>query len=305
VRIVSLVPSATEILFRLGAGDEVVGVTYACDFPPEAREKPVVVYPRYDTTRLPPREIDRLISEAYKKGEDLYIVDRRLLSELKPDLILAQGLCDVCAATPDSVEGAIRSLSPQPRVLTLHPHSVEEILADILKVGEAVGRGREANELVAQSREEIDCVAERVKGLHVKRTFFMEWPDPPFCSGHWVPEMIEIAGGVDFGLKSSPSRRVEPEEIVRFSPDIIICGPCGFGLEEARLAAEKLAEQYWVGETPASQNGEIYAVDASIYFSRHGPSAVKGITILGEIIHGDIFRGVAPRDSFSKIGRMF
>lgn len=301
MRIVSLVPSATEILFRLGAGDDVVGVTYACDYPPEARTRPIVVYPRVNTSELQSREIDRVISELYAKGEPLYVVDRRLLSKLRPELVVAQGLCDVCAVTPGSVDEAIKSLSPIPKILTLHPHSIEDVFTDILRIGEAVGRTEEARNLVAQLRHEVRRIAEKTSGLERRRVFFMEWVDPPYCSGHWVPEMVEIAGGIDLGVKGKPSRRVAPEEVLRFGPEVIICGPCGYTLQESYRDASLLMREDWVRETPAFTDGEVYAVNASIYFSRHSPNTIKGISILAEIIHPGKFRGVAPPDTYVKV----
>ncbi len=302
MRVVSLVPSATEVLFTLGAGDDVVGVTYACDYPPEARTRPIVVSPKIDTRGLSSREIDRIVSELYAKGELPYVVDKRLLSVLRPSVVVTQGLCEVCAVTPGSIEEAIKDIRPVPKILTLHPHSIEDMLTDILKIGEAVGRVEEARELVAQLREEVRRIAEKTIRLERGRTFFMEWVDPPYCSGHWVPEMVELAGGVDLGVKGKPSRRVTPEEVLRFSPELIICGPCGYGLQESYRDAKLLMGEDWVRETPAFINGEVYAVNASIYFSRHSPSTVKGISILAEIIHPKEFRGAAPPNSFVKVG---
>lgn len=301
MRIVSLVPSATEILYTLGAGDEVVGVTYACDHPPEAKTKPIVVKPKINTAGLVSREIDRLVSEHYRRGEQLYIIDTELLYRLRPDLIVSQGLCEVCAVMPGSVEEAVSRLRPGSKVLTLHPHSIGDVLGDVLRVGEAIGRREEAGELVERLRAEIRRVAEKARGLERKRTFFMEWCDPPYCSGHWVPEMVEIAGGIDFGEKGKPSRRVMPEEILRFSPEIIVCGPCGYGLSEAYRDAGELIAQDWIRETPAYMKDEVYAVNASIYFSRHGPSVMKGISILAEIIHPEEFKGMAPQNTYAKL----
>ncbi|GBC72062.1 Vitamin B12-binding protein [Candidatus Calditenuaceae archaeon HR02] len=298
MRIVSLVPSATEILFSLGAGDEVVGVTYACDYPPEARTRPIVVSPRVNTHGLQSREIDRIISELYARGETPYMINRRLLSELRPDVVVAQGLCEVCAVTPGSIEEAIKGVWPIPKIIALHPHSIEDVFTDILRVGEAVGRIEEARKLVAQLREEVRRIAEKTTGLERKRTFFMEWVDPPYCSGHWVPEMVEIAGGFDLGVKGKPSRRVTPEEVLKFSPEVIICGPCGYSLQESYRDATLLMGEDWVRETPAFIDGEVYAVNSSIYFSRHTPSTIKGISILAEIIHPAKFRGAAPPNTY-------
>ncbi|MCS7145545.1 MAG: ABC transporter substrate-binding protein [Nitrososphaerota archaeon] len=301
MRIVSLVPSATEILFQLGAGDDVVGVTYACDYPAEAQTKQVVVLPTVKTKGLSSREIDKIISETYARGEPLYTIDTRLLSELRPDVIIAQGLCEVCAAAPGSVEEVVKTVNPAPKVLTLHPHSIKDVLNDVLRVGMVVGRVGEALELMERLQAEIRFVSERARGLPRKKTFFMEWVDPPYCSGHWVPEMIEVAGGSDFGVKGKPSRRVAPEEILRFEPEAIICGPCGYSLPESLQDAKILSDTAWVRETPAFSAGEVYAVDAKLYFSRHGPSMIKGILVAAEILHPRGFRGVAPPASYARV----
>ncbi len=301
MRIVSLVPSATEIIFALGAGDEVVGVTYACDSPPEARTRQVIVKPRFNTEGLHSAEIDAIISQAYRRGESLYIVDKAVLSELRPDLIVAQGLCEVCAAAPGSLEEAVSSLRYGVKVVTLHPHTIEEVLRDILFLGDVLGRQIEARLLVEEMSRVINEVKEASKSLPRRRTFFMEWICPPYCSGHWVPEMVEMAGGIDLGVKARPSRRVLPEELVRFEPEVIIAGPCGYDLEEASRETRALLDEAWVRETPAFRRGMIYAVDAARYFSRHGTGIATGVEILAEILHSAVFNGRAPSNTYRRI----
>jgi iron complex transport system substrate-binding protein len=298
---VSLVPSATEILFALGAGDEVVGVTYACDWPPEARRRRVVVWPRFRTEGLRPEEVDAIVREAYRQGKSLYMLDVQALSELRPDLIVAQGLCEVCAAAPGSVEDALRRLSHPPKLLTLHPHSLDDVLRDIETLGEAVGRMAEARILTDEMRSRIKDVRDRARDLPRRRTFFMEWVFPPFSSGHWVPEMIGIAGGLDLGSSSHPSRRVSPDEVLGHQPEIVIVGPCGYRLDRAAEEAKMLVEEGWIRETPAFYGGRIYAVDASRYFSRHGVGIAHGVEILAEIIHPEAFRGVAPSNTYRRV----
>jgi iron complex transport system substrate-binding protein len=296
-----MVPSATEIIFALGAGDEVVGVTYACDWPPEARARRVIVKPRFTTEGLLPVEIDMMMSQAYGRGESLYVVDADALSELRPDLIVAQELCEVCAAAPGSVEEAVRSLRYGVEVVTLHPHTIGDIFSDILLLGDALGRQAEARLLVEEMSRTINEVQEASKRLPRQRTFFMEWIFPPYCSGHWVPEMVELAGGIDLGVKARPSRRVLPEEVVRFEPEVIITGPCGYNLEQASREASALLAEAWIRETLAFRRGMVYAVDASRYFSRHGTGIAAGVEILAEIIHPEVFKGRAPGNTYRRI----
>jgi len=301
VRIVSLVPGATEILYSLGAEDEVVGVTYACEAPRSGGFKEIVVRPLINTRGLTSREVDELISRAYAKGDPIYSVDYRLIRDLRPDLVVAQGLCEVCAAAPGIVEEAVCSLNPRPLVVTLHPHTLEDIFSDVLRLGRLIGREREAERLVERLRGEVARVARLTEGVDRKSTIFMEWVDPPFCSGHWVPEMVEAAGGRDFGSKGRPSRRIYRDDVLMFRPEVIICGPCGYGLDEALSDAYLLLGEEWVRETPAFQRGEIYAVDARGFFSRHGPSVVKGVSILAEILHPTRASGLAPEGSYKRV----
>ncbi|GBC70199.1 Vitamin B12-binding protein [archaeon HR01] len=289
MRVVSLVPSATEIIYMLGAGDEVVGVTYACDTPPEARMKDVVVKPIYEMDGLSEAEIDRVVSGAYARGESLYRVDMERIRSLRPDLIVAQSVCDVCAANTRDFSEDFWKIA---RVIQVGPRGVEEILADILTLGEGLGRYREATELVDSIRQRIHRVAEKSKPLGRRRVFFMEWLDPPFCSGHWVPELVELAGGLDLGLKGAHSRRVSEREIAEHRPEIIIAGPCGFNLEKAYSDARVLRKLWWAAEAM------VYAVDAGRYFSRHGPGIAEAVEILAEIIHPETFRGIAPEKTY-------
>ncbi|MEM1944239.1 MAG: cobalamin-binding protein [Nitrososphaerota archaeon] len=292
MRVISLVPSATETLYLLGAGDDVVGVTYACDQPPEARMKKVVVTPAFDTSDMPEEVIDSLVREYSRMGKSLYKILWEDLKDLKPDLIIVQGVCDVCAVTPKSLDGELYKVA---KVLEVSPRSVSEILADILAIGEAVGRRQEALELVEGIRVRIDRITELSVGLGRRRVFFMEWLDPPFCSGHWIPELVEIAGGHDLGAKGLHSRRVTEPEILAHNPEIIIAAPCGFNLQRARDDAYKLLSSKYTGRS------HVYAVDAGRYFSRHGPGIADAAEILAEIIHPLVYKGYAPEGSYAGI----
>jgi iron complex transport system substrate-binding protein len=294
MRIVSLVPSATDILVELGAVDELAAVTYACG----VVSKPVVVKPCISTENLSPEEVDRIVSSASANGEQLYLVDYGLIESLKPDLILAQGLCEVCGVTGDIVTEKLRSLAP---IFTLNPHTVKEILDDILLVGKLVKREREAVELVAAISAKLEYVREYAAGLPLVRTAVLEWLHPPFCSGHWVPELVELAGGRDIGVAGKPSRRIRAEELLAHGPEKLVAAPCGYSLEKAALEVERFCGQNWVQQLPAYRCGEVYAVEADRYFSRHGPQIGDAALILGEILHPEVFREKAPQKTFRKM----
>lgn len=293
MKVVSLVPSATDILIELGAEDELAAVTYACKVP-----KPVVVKPVINTEGLSPEEIDRLISEYYRKSQRLYWVDVEKIKEIKPDVIFGQGLCEVCAVTADELTQLLKGVAP---VVDLHPKSVEEILQDILLVGRQVGRLKEAEDLVEKITTKIERVLEHTSGLEKKRTIFLEWLFPPYCSGHWVPQLVEMAGGIDYGEKARPSRRITHEEIVNFHPSKVVAGPCGYSLEKSIKELERFVAQKWVSSLQAFVEGEVYAVEADKYFSRHGPNVGDAVLILAEIIHPEVFKSAAPPESFKKM----
>ncbi|MCS6784784.1 MAG: ABC transporter substrate-binding protein [Candidatus Caldarchaeum sp.] len=295
MRVVSLVPSATDVLVELGAVDELVGVTYACKIP----SKPVVVKPLLNTEGLAPEEIDRAISNASRTGQQLYQIDIDSIRSLNPDVIFAQSLCDVCAVNADEVNRILRGFAT---VVTLHPKTVDEILNDIFTIGKYVGRNQEAKDLVERNMKKIQFVKEFSVGLEKIKTVFFEWLYPPFCSGHWVPELVEIAGGVDLGVKGEHSRRVRPEEVEAFGPAKVIAGPCGYGLDKSLDELVDFMSEPWVMRLPAYRLREFYAVDADTYFSRHGPSIGDAALILAEIIHPETFRNLAPEKSYKKVG---
>ena len=286
MRIVSLLPSATEILFALGLGDNVVGVSHECDFPPAARTKQVVIRSRVkkDATAA---EIDAQVRDFVSRGESLYAVDADLLEQLKPDLILTQDLCHVCAASPDDLASALARFSYPPEVLTLNPLDLGDVWRDILWVGEETGRVEEAEHLLEKVGEQLESVERAVAKIeHHPRVAFLEWLDPFYVGGHWVPEMIERAGGIDlFGLPRKPTFRVTLQDIIESIPDVILVSPCGYSAEQARNEYRNmpLPDQWSV--TPAVHNNRVYALEANGYFSRPGPRLANGIEILAKALH--------------------
>lgn len=286
MRICSLLPSATEILFALGLGDDVAGVTHECDFPPEARSKPVLV-----RSRLPhaadPREIDRQVGEFLSRGESLYSVDAEALRAIEPDLILTQDLCQVCAASPDDLAAALAGLPRQPRVLSLAPRTLEDVWGDIRTVGEATDRASEARALVAELERRVAAVEQAVAGA-VERpaVVCLEWLDPPYTAGHWVPEMVAKAGGYDpLGRPGEASHRIGWAEILAAQPEVIVLMPCGYHLEQVVSEFARMRIPAGGEDLPAVRKGRVYAVDASSYFSRPGPRLAAGIEVLAQLIH--------------------
>jgi iron complex transport system substrate-binding protein len=304
MKICSLLPSATEILFALGLGDQVAGVSHECDFPAEARTKPVLIKSRISHTENA-AAIDREAREFLERGESLYSVDFEALRAIEPDLIITQDLCHVCAATPDDLGAALAHLRHQPRVVTLNPHSLADVSADIRTVGEATGRSGRANALVAEFENEIASVERSVTGLDQPRVLCLEWLDPPYVAGHWVPEMVERAGGIDLlGHRGKPSFRVEWDTVIGARPEVIFIMPCGYTLAAAQKEFRGLPLPPGWNDLPAVRDGGVFVVEASGYFSRPGPRLVIGQRILASAIHAKKQTPIPPFESDALLARV-
>lgn len=278
-RIVSFLPAGTEIVHALGAGDGLVGRSHECDFPASVQKLPVVSRPTIDLDGSSAAGIDQAVTERLGTGDSLYSIDEALLEELRPDVILTQNLCRVCAPSGDELTRAVRKFDVQPDILFLTPRSLAEIDENIVAVGRALRREREAADLVGANRERIEAVAAAVRGVALRKITFLEWTEPLFCAGHWVPEMIALAGGQDaLGRKGGDSVRIEWPDVLRQSPEVVIVSPCGYRLEES----VKLARQL-----PEVSDAAIYAVDANAYFARPGPRVAEGIELLAHLFHPD------------------
>src|SRR5215831_767391 len=293
MRICSLLPSATEILYALGLGDSVVGVTHECDYPADAKSKPVLICPRLDLN-VTPAEMDRQVAELIARGESIYAVDSELLASLVPDLIVTQDLCHVCTASPDDLAGALAKLPKRPRVLSLTPHTLTDVWNDIRCVGEATHRRRDAEALAMALEQRVASIEMQAAGAESRpRVLCLEWLDPFYVGGHWVPEMVARAGEEDvLGLGSKPSFRVTSEQIANSRAEVIIVMPCGYNLE--RVVAEWRAFEIptaWK-KLPAVHDGRIFGVDANSYFSRPGPRLADGVAILAHTLHPSLFQNV-------------
>jgi len=285
MKICSLLPSATEILFALGLGGEVAGISHECDFPLEARSKPVLIRPRISHTESA-AAIDRQVREFLERGESLYSVDFEMLAAIQPDLIVTQDLCHVCAATPDDLAAALAHLPRQPRIVTLNPHSLADVCADIRAVGEVTGKLAQADAVVAAFEADVADVEVAAMRRPRPRVVCLEWLDPPYVAGHWVPEMVERAGGIDaMGTAGEPSVRVKWEEVTAARPEVIVIMPCGYSLERAEAEFRKVERPDGWNNLPAVRDDRIFVVEASGYFSRPGPRLARGIQILAYAIH--------------------
>lgn len=303
LRIISFLPAATEMVCALGLADALVGISHECDYPPEVRSKPVVVRPAIPFDGLSQREIDEAFSRRLREGMSLYEVDEIRLGELAPDLILTQDLCQVCAPSGNEITKVVKSLPENPRILSLTPKSLEGIFENLREIGHATDRLRDAEALIARSRARLDRVATATRHTTRPRVFCMEWLDPVYCSGHWVPEMVELAGGVDsLGRKGADSVRLPWEEVRQWAPEVLIVMPCGYRLDKVvELTSQLFANPGW-SELPAVRNGRVHAVDANAYFARPGPRVVEGTELLAHLIHPELFPWNGPANAFVGIG---
>lgn len=280
MRIVSLVPHATELLFELGLGDQVVGVTHECDYPEEAASL------RHVTRDLLPAgldqaEIDAAVRERLDRGEAIYALDEDLLADLQPDLIVTQALCAVCAVSYDDVRATAERLDPVPKVIGLDPKTLGETMADIRTLAQATDSRAAALELVTRQRSRIDSIKLALRGVHRKQIVAIEWLDPVFVAGHWTPQLIELAGGTDLlGFAGEKSEQMDWTVINAAKPEVVLCIPCGYDA----AGALRLAEQY-ADRLRSTGTREVIALDASAYFSRPGPRLVDGLETLAHALH--------------------
>lgn len=282
MRIVSLVPHATELLFALGLGDQVVGVTHECDYPPAALELPKITRDKLPAG-LGPAEIDAAVRERTERGEAIYDLDEDTLADLEPDLIVTQELCPVCAVSFEEVEAVAKTLDPCPQVIALDPKTFGETMGDIRTVAQATDTRESALDLVARQRARVDKVKIAVKGVTRRSVVAIEWFDPVFIAGHWTPQIIELAGGIDLlGFAGEHSEQLPWEAIEAARPEVVLCIPCGYDGPRALAEAEQFSDRL-----RAVGAKETIALDAAAYFSRPGPRLVDGLETLAHALHPD------------------
>ena len=286
MRICSFVPSATEIVYALGLGDQLVGVTHECVYPPAAAAKPKLISTVIDQDRLSSREIDAAVREAIQTGRSLYRVDEAALRDARPDLIITQSLCEICAIDTAVVARALSVLPSTPEILTLHPHTLEEILADVGRVGDAAGCRAEAARVVAGLRERLARVQALVGASPAPGVVCLEWLEPLMGSGHWVPEQVAWAGGRELlGQAGVPSRYVTEEQVAAAAPDVAVLMPCGFPLPRIEAELGHVLEAPWWAALPAARTGRVFVVDGPAYFNCSGPRVVDGVELLAGLLH--------------------
>jgi len=295
-RIVSLLPAATEIAAALGLMEDVVGVSHECDFPGEANRKPRVTRCPVHDAGLSSREVDNWVRRALRENGTIYTIDEALLRELRPDVILTQRLCDVCAVGYGTVARLAATLPEPQQVVNLEPSSLSDIFDDIRRVAKACRVLDRADKVVAELSIRVEAVRARAARIpEVPRCFLMEWVDPPFASGHWSPELVEIAGGHDpLGRKHQPSAAIKWEAVLEARPEVMILALCGFNVERARGDCELLKKFPGFDSLPAAQNHRIHIVDASAYFARPGPRVVDSLEVLAGILHPEEFPQFSP-----------
>jgi len=302
-RIVSFLPSATELIYELGAQDNLVGVTHECSYPEQARAKLRVINSVFDPEMMTSMQIDQKVSQLKRDGDDVFVVMEENLRKADPDLIIGQGTCAVCSAYTNQVKRALEILQHRPQVEVLDPHSVDDILGDVMTIAKRIGREAEGERLVKSLSRRIDCIKNEEFGNR-PRVLCIEWADPFFTSGHWVPQMVEVAGGTNLiSSTGEHSRRMTIEEVEDSDPDVIVMMPCGFDAERtARECTSSLANNQRWKDVGAVKRGDVYGVDANSFFSKPSIRTVTGIEILAKILHPREFEGiVVPENSFSKL----
>ena len=302
-RIVTFLPSATELIYNLGADERLFGVTHECNYPLDAKTKPRVISSVFDPALMSSKQIDDKICQLMTDGKEIYNLNKENLLNAKPDLIISQNICEVCSAHTEHVNMAVNILEKKPKVYTMDPHNIDEILISIKDISKMIGKEKEGNELINSLLKRLEFVKSKMYEERPK-VVAIEWVDPFFTSGHWIPEMIETAGGENLiSVEKMPSRKMKLEEIKSANPDIIVIMPCGFDVKRTISEYNNvLAENPDWNELKAVKENNVYAVDANSYFSKPSLRTITGIEILAQIIHPDIFGSLQlPEDSFTKI----
>jgi iron complex transport system substrate-binding protein len=302
-RIVTFLPSATELIYSLGAEDRLFGVTHECNYPSDAKTKPRVISSVFDPASMSSKQIDDKICQLMSEGKEIYSLNKENLLSAKPDLIISQNICEVCSAHTEHVNMAVEMLEKKPEVYTMDPHDVSEILTSIKDISKIIGKEKEGNGLIDSLSKRLEFVKSKTFEKKQK-VVAIEWVDPFFTSGHWIPEMIEVAGGENLiSSEKMPSRKMKLEEIKEANPDIIVVMPCGFDVKRTVNEYKKaLAGNPEWNELKAVKENNVYAVDANSYFSKPSLRTITGIEILASIFHPDVFGDLQlPEDSFMKI----
>jgi len=302
-RIVSFLPAATEMVCALGLGDRLVGISFECDYPPEVRTKPVVVRPALELEKMALHEIDVAVSARLRTGASLYQIDEQRLRELAPTLILTQNLCQVCAPSGHEVSQVQKTMRPSPEILWLTPRSLEDVNDNLRELGRATGRADAAEALITAGRERLKKISALTRRATARpRVFCLEWVDPLYCSGHWISEMVGLAGGEDaLSRRGTDSVRIAWADVVKWAPEVLVVMPCGFSLRKAVEQVKQLWAHPGWSDLPAVRNGRVFAVNANAYFARPGPRLVDGTELLAHLFHPDLTAWSGPDNAFERM----
>ncbi|MHB8743112.1 MAG: cobalamin-binding protein [Sulfuricaulis sp.] len=302
MRIVSFLPAATEMIYLLGLQDQLVGRSHECDYPPQVRDKPIIVDCALDLSVLSLAEIDIAVTRQLAAGNSLYKVDEAQLRAAAPDLLVTQNLCQVCGPAGNEVTQVLKTMAAPPRILWQTPRNFDEMLDALRTLGIETGTQEKAENWIEGAVARIRAIASTTMRLERVRVSFLEWVDPIYCGGHWIPQMLEWAGGVDRNSRNgTDSVRIAWQDVLDYRPDVIVIAPCGFNTVKARQQAVLMQQRAgWAG-LPAVQRGRVYAVDANAYFARPGPRLVDGVELLAHLIHPDALPWTGPEDAFSLV----
>ncbi|HUY13928.1 MAG TPA: cobalamin-binding protein [Terriglobia bacterium] len=302
MRILSLLPSATEIVYLLGLEDSLVGISHECDYPPQVRTKPVISASSLSSS-FRSNEVHDAVKRHSHSSHSLYRIDEKLLRELHPDLILTQELCNVCAISAGQVREAARILTGPCRIVSLEPHNLRQILDTILIVGEETARKDKAAAVVLDLERRVGRIRSATCSVRTRpKVFCMEWMDPIMAGGHWVPEMVQLAGGQDnLGQARELSLAIDWDHVVQYQPEVLVMMPCGYKIRRTLSEVDRLASKPGWFDLPAVRAGRVYIVDSPAYFSRPGPRIVTGLEILAQILHPELFHGLTPPESAVKL----
>jgi iron complex transport system substrate-binding protein len=298
MRIISLLPSLTEILAVLQLEAETVGVTHECDYPDSVKTKPRLTASSIDVNASS-ASIETQVNARFEKADGLYALDVETFKALKPDLVLTQKLCDVCAVSYGLVERVVDTLHPRPHLLSAEPTSLEEMYGDIQAIAQAAGCPERAIDVIARLRQRVSQVAEKVQPLPPVKVALLEWIEPLYSAGQWNPELVRLAGGIPMETSAAPSHRMSWDALVHFDPEVILVMPCGFSLERTLQEMPTLTAYPDWPQLKAVRNQRVYAADGNSYFNRPGPRLVDSLEIIAEVVHPDIFQGLAPKNSFA------
>ncbi|MBI1741979.1 cobalamin-binding protein [Candidatus Acetothermia bacterium] len=302
LRIVSFLPAATEMIYLLGLGDNLVGRSHECDYPVQVKDKPVIVDCALDLSKMSMAEIDIAVTKQIALGKSLYKVDETKLRAAAPNLLVTQNLCQVCGPAGNEVSQVLKTMSAPPKIVWQTPRSFEEVLEAVRALGKETGTEEKANDWAKRAALHVQEISSATKKLERVRVSFLEWVDPIYCGGHWIPQMLEWAGAEDRNSKNgTDSVRISWENVLDYQPEVIIVSPCGFKTAKALEQSVMLKERPGWNDLPAVRQRKVYAVDANAYFSRSGPRIVVGVELLAHLMHPEDFTWTGPADAYRQV----